>query len=74
MLLDINERGRAARELMKVVRSDASVRLRVEAVRLLEGTGDDTFEDELFGVLDDALDPRLRAAVGRALWRLLRDL
>ncbi len=74
VLMDLGERGRAADALLAVAGSDASVALRVEAVRLLEDTADDTVEDDLWKMLDNALDPRLRASLGKTLWRLTKDL
>ena len=76
VLLELGQPGRAAAELIKVVKNrDAPVALQVEAIRLIEATHDDTLEDELFDVLDNhALDPRKRAALARCLWRLTRDI
>lgn len=74
VLLALGERARATEALLAVAESDAPVALRVEAVRLLEDAADDTYEDQLWDMLDNALDPRLRAALGKTLWRLTKDL
>lgn len=74
VLLEVNERGRAAKELGAILGSDAPVDVRIEAVRLLDLTGDDSYEDALYKVLENALDPRLRAAVARSLWFLVKDV
>lgn len=74
VLLALGERSRATEALLAVAGSDAPVAVRVEAVRLLEDAADDTYEDQLWALLDNALDPRLRAALGKTLWRLTKDL
>ena len=74
VLLNVGERGQAADALLGVAGSDAPVALRIEAIRLLEDAADDTYEDDLWPMLDDALDHRLRAALGKTLWRLTKDL
>ena len=74
VLMALGERARATDALLSVAGSDASVALRVEAVRLLEDAADDSYEDQLWAMLDNALDPRLRAALGKTLWRLTKDL
>jgi carboxyl-terminal processing protease len=74
VLMALGERARATDALLAVAGSEAPVGVRVEAVRLLEDAADDSYEEELWALLDDALDPRLRAALGKTLWRLTKDL
>ena len=60
VLMDGDEYSRATAVLLDVAGSDASVAVRVEAVRLIS-LGDEEEETitALWGFLDDALDPRL---------------
>ncbi len=74
VLVQVGERGRAAELLMDVARGDAPVAVRTEAVRLLEEAADEDYEDDLFQMLEEALDPRLRAALAKSLWVLTRDI
>ncbi len=76
VLVQLKERSRAADTLLGVAASDAPVALRVEAIRLLGETADDAGarEDELWALLDEALDPRLRAALAKTLWLATKDL
>ncbi len=74
VLMALGERARATETLLAVAASEAPVALRVEAIRLLEDAADDSYEDELWAMLDNALDPRERAALGKTLWRLTKDI
>ncbi len=74
VLADLGERDRATQALLDVATSDAPVALRTEAVRMLVGIADDTCEDRLWQLVDDTLDPRLKATTAQTLWLLTKDL
>ncbi len=73
VLMELGQVGRAAEQLLTVAHSDADVGLRVEAVRLIGETSDDLYEEDVIGMLAEALDPRLRAALAKSLWTLVKD-
>lgn len=73
VLLQLREGSRAAEVLLRAAQEPSSpMAVRVEAVRLLGQTTDD-HEDAVRRILDEALDPRLRAACATSLWAMTKD-
>ncbi len=75
VLLKIGERGRAAQTLLAVANSDASSDLKIAAISLVAGAADDDqAEVGVKKVLDESLDPRVRAAAAKTLWSITKDV
>ena len=75
VLLAIGERGRGAQALLKVAASDAPADVKIAAIELIADAGDD--EDAETGIkklLDESMDPRIRAAAAKTLWAIAKDL
>jgi carboxyl-terminal processing protease len=75
VLIAVRESGRATQVLLKVANSDAPAELKVAAIALISETeGDDESETGVKKLLDESMDPRVRAAAAKALWALAKDL
>jgi carboxyl-terminal processing protease len=75
VLLAVRERGRAAQTLLAVALSDAPAEVKIAAIELIADTeGDEATESGVKKVLDESMDPRLRAAAARTLWSIAKDL
>ncbi len=74
VLSQLGERSRATTVLLKVAGSDSGISIRADACRMLEETADDDIEEDLWTLLEGALDPRLRASLAKTLWVLTKDL
>lgn len=74
VLIDVGEYGRATEALLQVAGSQAPVATRVEAIRLLsQGDDDDGTIESIWKLLDESLDPKLRAALAKCIWDLDPD-
>lgn len=75
VLLAVKERGRAAEALLKVALSDAPTETKVEAMHLVaQAGGDDEVEAGIKKVLDEAMEPAVRAAAARAWWIVAKEI
>jgi carboxyl-terminal processing protease len=75
VLLAVRERGRASQTLLAVVLSDAPADVKIAALELIADAGDDeATENGVKKVLDESMDPRMRAVAARALWSIAKDL
>jgi carboxyl-terminal processing protease len=75
VLLAVRERGRAAQTLLAVALSDAPSEVKIAAMELIADAGDDeATENGVKKVLDESMDPRLRAVAARALWAIAKDI
>ncbi len=75
VLLVVKERGRAAQLLLKVASSDAPSETKVEALQLVPQAGDDDdTENGIKKVLDEAMEPAVRAAAAKAWWIVSKDI
>ena len=75
VLLAVRERGRAGQILLAVAVSDAPAEVKIAAIELTAETeGDEATETGVKKVLDESMDPRLRAAAARTLWSIAKDL
>jgi carboxyl-terminal processing protease len=75
VLLSVKERGRAAQVLLKVAMSDAPAEMKIEAMHLVaQAGGDDETEAGIKKVLDEAMEPGVRAAAAKAWWIVAKDI
>lgn len=75
VLIAVRENGRAAQVLMKVANSDAPADLKVAAIALAAETGgEDETETGIKKLLDESMDPRVRAAAAKTLWSIAKDI
>jgi carboxyl-terminal processing protease len=75
VLLQVRENGRAAQVLLKVVGSEAPAEMKIAAVTLVAETdGDEETETGVKKLLDESMDPRVRAAAAKTLWVIAKDL
>jgi C-terminal peptidase prc len=75
VLIALHESGRAAQVLLKVANSDAPAEMKISAISLVAETeGDDEAEAGVKKLLDESMDPRVRAAAAKTLWAIAKDL
>jgi C-terminal peptidase prc len=75
VLIALHESGRAAQVLLKVAASDAPAEMKVAAVELVAETdGGEEAETGVKKLLDESMDPRVRAAAAKTLWSIAKDL
>lgn len=76
VMIALRERGRAAQTLLRVAQSEeATPDLKVQALDLVAEAGDDeAAETGVKKLLDESMDPRVRAAAAKTLWAIAKDL
>lgn len=75
VLIALREPGRAAEALLKVAASDAPAEMKIAAIELIAEAGDDeATEAGIKKLLDESMDPRVRAAAAKTLWAIAKDL
>ena len=75
VLLALRERGRAVQTLLQVAASDAPAEMKVDALTLVaQSDGGEEVETAVRRILDESMDPRVRAAAAKTLWAVAKDI
>ncbi len=73
-MIDLEERSRGTKALLSLAASGNPLDIRLPAIEVIGSKGSDEIEDELFSLLDDCFDARVRISLARTIWELTRDL
>lgn len=72
-MIDLEERTQGTKALLALAAAGNPLDVRLPAIEVIGSKGSDDIEAELFTLLDDCFDARVRISLSRTIWELTRD-